>query len=676
MGAASEVTLVVHTQHQQTGRYYQNEGVEYGLRAWSCTVLDGRPKASSAHQLPYVKKVEFILHETFDNSHRVVSYPPYKMEEEGWGEFDLVVMVYFVNCPEPYKIVHDLNFHEGESYYKSYDLVVPNPSPGFLALFNKLATVSRKTIPARATKARKGPPRDSSTFAKSSRPAHHRHGYDSAASRNSDSDSIDSTSEDEVSDSRSSQTRSNKARSVSSVSADSAASSRKGVNKSHPRLADPGKRPIQAPKHMTQPDASSGRGATSTAEHHSSPHSRLAVLSGSSALRTTHGDRTALPPALPNEDSRHQRPNASAKPERDHHANLPQHSQPRKKRDPVPASGMRRPPNSHVAEAAVAKQHCSPTLPSRLTGTLDKPVPSANRTERQHATGSSGAKRRMNDASESAINRRQTLGAVDQLTSPSLAASIASVKVPKKKMAANALATSNGRDKRDEDVSPPSKRQRVPVVPARQSSLRSETDDLGDSRSSPTVGLSSRDAFVREREKNRMLERQRENGVVTSSTVRSTKSGTASGRAPRPAAAAPTAAKNGRSGTLAARNEVALSKGASKAASPVSIESRQRNLSPSSAPPPAQAKRTGPVDQTRKMERIMARVESLNDRHLVGFLGLLHKLRVEQDPDHAVSITEEAVDQVENDGEYACNLSLLNAEAIDQLWTFVKEVRA
>ncbi|KAJ2643515.1 hypothetical protein GGF44_001136, partial [Coemansia sp. RSA 1694] len=100
-----------------------------------------------------------------------------------------------------------------------------------------------------------------------------------------------------------------------------------------------------------------------------------------------------------------------------------------------------------------------------------------------------------------------------------------------------------------------------------------------------------------------------------------------------------------------------------------------RDLSPSSAPPPVPAKRTGPADQTRKMERIMARAGSLNDRHLVGFLELLHRLRVEQDPDRAESITEEAVDQVENDGEYACNLAVLNPDAIDQLWAFVREVR-
>ncbi|KAJ2888997.1 hypothetical protein IWW38_004850, partial [Coemansia aciculifera] len=109
--------------------------------------------------------------------------------------------------------------------------------------------------------------------------------------------------------------------------------------------------------------------------------------------------------------------------------------------------------------------------------------------------------------------------------------------------------------------------------------------------------------------------------------------------------------------------------------SPASSESRHRDRSPSSAPASTQAKRAGSADQVHKMERIMARAGSLSDRHLVRFLELLHKLRVEQDPDRAQVITDEAVDQVENDGEYACNLSVLNPDAIDQLWAFVREVR-
>ncbi|KAJ2462484.1 hypothetical protein GGI02_005452, partial [Coemansia sp. RSA 2322] len=52
------------------------------------------------------------------------------------------------------------------------------------------------------------------------------------------------------------------------------------------------------------------------------------------------------------------------------------------------------------------------------------------------------------------------------------------------------------------------------------------------------------------------------------------------------------------------------------------------------------------------MERIMARAELLNEGRLVGFLHLLHALRLEQEPERSDSITEEAFDHVRNDGEY------------------------
>ncbi|KAJ1966005.1 hypothetical protein GGI12_000379 [Dipsacomyces acuminosporus] len=76
-----------------------------------------------------------------------------------------------------------------------------------------------------------------------------------------------------------------------------------------------------------------------------------------------------------------------------------------------------------------------------------------------------------------------------------------------------------------------------------------------------------------------------------------------------------------------------------------------------------------------KMERIMVKANGLNERGLVKFLRLLHSLRVEQEPERAAVITEAAIDSVENDGEYSCNLSALGPEAIDKLWALMKEIR-
>ncbi|KAJ2748273.1 transcription factor TFIIF complex subunit Tfg3, partial [Coemansia nantahalensis] len=159
MVSGCEVQLTVQTRHEPTGELAINDGAEYVLRRWSCVVLDGRPRAANATQLPHVREVEFVLHETFANNHQVVRRAPFRVEEEGWGEFDMTVLVHFAHCTAPLRITHDLNFQEGSVYEKKYRLTVPNPSPGFLALYNRPSTHARKTLPARQTKARKGPPR-------------------------------------------------------------------------------------------------------------------------------------------------------------------------------------------------------------------------------------------------------------------------------------------------------------------------------------------------------------------------------------------------------------------------------------------------------------------------------------------------------------------------------------
>ena len=43
----------------------------------------------------YVKKVQFKLHETFNNPNRVITKPPYELTETGWGEFEIVIKIYF-----------------------------------------------------------------------------------------------------------------------------------------------------------------------------------------------------------------------------------------------------------------------------------------------------------------------------------------------------------------------------------------------------------------------------------------------------------------------------------------------------------------------------------------------------------------------------------------------------
>lgn len=48
----------------------------------------------------FIKKVHFKLHDSYANPNRVITKPPYEVQETGWGEFEVVIKVYFVDPVE------------------------------------------------------------------------------------------------------------------------------------------------------------------------------------------------------------------------------------------------------------------------------------------------------------------------------------------------------------------------------------------------------------------------------------------------------------------------------------------------------------------------------------------------------------------------------------------------
>lgn len=63
----------------------------------------------------YIKKVHFKLHDSYANHNRVHSKPPYEVTETGWGEFEIVIKIYFHDPNErPVTLYHILKlFHQG-----------------------------------------------------------------------------------------------------------------------------------------------------------------------------------------------------------------------------------------------------------------------------------------------------------------------------------------------------------------------------------------------------------------------------------------------------------------------------------------------------------------------------------------------------------------------------------
>lgn len=79
------------------------EGSEMYL--WYCLV-----RSPTGEDLSYwIKSVEFTLHESFVNRERIITEPPFVIEERGWGEFDLQIKLVFQDPVEkPVTLFHKL----------------------------------------------------------------------------------------------------------------------------------------------------------------------------------------------------------------------------------------------------------------------------------------------------------------------------------------------------------------------------------------------------------------------------------------------------------------------------------------------------------------------------------------------------------------------------------------
>ncbi|KAM9921791.1 hypothetical protein OXX59_006277 [Metschnikowia pulcherrima] len=98
----------------------------YPMRQWSIeiTMLNDVGAVVPANILD---KVTYTLHPTFANPIRALKQPPFKVEEQGWGEFDIPIAVHLVGIPGKSgerKFNHDLNFLQ-ETYTVDHEITIP-----------------------------------------------------------------------------------------------------------------------------------------------------------------------------------------------------------------------------------------------------------------------------------------------------------------------------------------------------------------------------------------------------------------------------------------------------------------------------------------------------------------------------------------------------------------------
>lgn len=91
-------------------RYFGKKREEDGhTHQWTVYVKPYANEDMSA----YIKKVHFKLHESYANPNRIVTKPPYELTETGWGEFEIVIKLYFHDPNErPVTLYHILKLFQ------------------------------------------------------------------------------------------------------------------------------------------------------------------------------------------------------------------------------------------------------------------------------------------------------------------------------------------------------------------------------------------------------------------------------------------------------------------------------------------------------------------------------------------------------------------------------------
>ncbi|XP_048664253.1 YEATS domain-containing protein 4 [Marmota marmota marmota] len=96
-GRVKGVTIVKPIVYGNVARYFGKKREEDGhTHQWTVYVKPYRNEDMSA----YVKKIQFKLHESYGNPLRVVTKPPYEITETGWGEFEIIIKIFFIDPNE------------------------------------------------------------------------------------------------------------------------------------------------------------------------------------------------------------------------------------------------------------------------------------------------------------------------------------------------------------------------------------------------------------------------------------------------------------------------------------------------------------------------------------------------------------------------------------------------
>ncbi|KAE9974529.1 hypothetical protein EG327_008731 [Venturia inaequalis] len=112
----------------------------FPMRAWSIEIhlLDDQGQQVPANVF---EKVMYELHPTFAKPKQTFNKPPFKISEQGWGEFDITIHCTAVGQRgQDYPLQHDLNF-QNERYEAKHSITFRNPKPELVKLLSQSGPV-------------------------------------------------------------------------------------------------------------------------------------------------------------------------------------------------------------------------------------------------------------------------------------------------------------------------------------------------------------------------------------------------------------------------------------------------------------------------------------------------------------------------------------------------------
>ncbi|KAL9045975.1 MAG: hypothetical protein Q9214_001081 [Letrouitia sp. 1 TL-2023] len=113
---------------------------DYPLRSWSIQIVLVNDQGADVPANIF-EKVTYKLHPTFeDRQTQVVKKHPFKIQEKGWGEFDMKIIVTGIDKGGDHELHHDLNF-QSERYEAIHTISFKNPKPGLLAALKESGPV-------------------------------------------------------------------------------------------------------------------------------------------------------------------------------------------------------------------------------------------------------------------------------------------------------------------------------------------------------------------------------------------------------------------------------------------------------------------------------------------------------------------------------------------------------